>query len=486
MNSYARLKLACICWCLVVGLSPAAFGAILASYSFTGGSDASSGHVGTVAPGPFTVNSGPNEGSANADIGISGSTDMAFLRSDATGSTQTDALADDDFFTFSVNTGPSHTMFLETIQFDFGGSSNVTGPFTPTVYLQSSVGGLGPGGSVLFTDGTSMGNTSGLPQLVSSGPISLAAGGFQNVNNMTFRFSFADNLDIDTSINRLDNVVLTGRALPSPLPDTFAQASFNDLSSGQLHGQAGGDGFDGNWSGSTTINVVAGDLTAPVSTQYGLTQSGTPQSVRGDENEPRAISRQLELPMYDEVWFSFLFNQPDAAARGGIELNPTLGATGAGGLRIIGVGDDLRVIGGGDVNFADVFTFGQTALVLGQLLVDVGGNEQLSLWIDPDLGNLGAPLVVNDRDFAAGGGLQVIGIESYRSGGSLGGTVDMFSISNGPNAFFDVTGFVAVPEPQTWSLLAGGLLGLVWCVAIRRNRFVPVETNSKVRNCSGG
>ena len=63
----------------------------------------------------------------------------------------------------------------------------------------------------------------------------------------------------------------------------FAQVvtvDFNDISQGDLAGQGGGSGWMGGSTftstGQDVINVVAGDLTPPVFTNYALTQTGTP------------------------------------------------------------------------------------------------------------------------------------------------------------------------------------------------------------------
>ena len=48
----------------------------------------------------------------------------------------------------------------------------------------------------------------------------------------------------------------------------------------------------------------------------------------------------------------------------------------------------------------------------------------------------------------------------------------MIYLSDGPNAFADVTGITTIPEPRTALLLGWGCLGLA-LMKRRRIRFVP-------------
>lgn len=247
----------------------------------------------------------------------------------------------------------------------------------------------------------------------------------------------------------------------------LVRVDFNDLSVAPLLTQGGGTGLSGTWAGTGTLNVLNEDLAAPTSTNFALTQSGNTRNMRGDFDGSRADKRSLSFALTDnEMWFSFLLRQEGTESRAGIEFNPTLSGTGVSGFRVVGVGSSLRVIGaGGDFELLSAFDLGQTALVLGQINVADVGNETLSIWIDPDVEALGAAdAVVSDRNFIGTSGLTALGVESYRSGGTSGGTVDLISISDRSRAYLDVTG---LPAPAA---LPAGLLFLASIAARRRRR----------------
>ena len=109
----------------------------------------------------------------------------------------------------------------------------------------------------------------------------------------------------------------------------YVRVDFNDMSAGDVNGQAGGMGFTGTWTTRVNeaeptyhIDTVSGDLVAPASTNFRLTQSGTAQSLQGMNNNYTVdkATRSLTTPLTDTVWFSFLL-EPCDGGRGGIDLN---------------------------------------------------------------------------------------------------------------------------------------------------------------------
>ena len=250
-----------------------------------------------------------------------------------------------------------------------------------------------------------------------------------------------------------------------------AKSDFNDLSNHpvNLRFSPTGSGFAGNWDGTGTENVVAGDLVY-AGGGYAITQSGAqPGKVQGNFNEPRQNTRNLTSPMEGEVWISLLLNNPNGTARAGLSLNPLTNADPAQGpveRLIVLSGNTLifQLAGVPVATSSETLDPGQTHLILAKLTAGAGA-DSLSIWADPDdLTHLGpADLVVNDRDLMDM--LEGVGLLSYNTAGpafgASGGYLDALRISNTPDAFWQVTG---VPEPVGATALLGGL------VLLRRRR----------------
>jgi len=273
---------------------------------------------------------------------------------------------------------------------------------------------------------------------------------------------------------------LTLLAITTSAPAALVIADFNDNTAGQLShatpgsGQAGGTGFDpaanNTWGNTGTIDAISGDLSAPVSTNYNLTQgAGGALSAQGDFTAGRQATRALDFTLSGDVWFSFLLNQPTTNSRGGITFNQN-GFSPA-EPRIVATGADLRISlatiqpPGGGAN--GVFTFGRTALVLGRLSIDLAGDEVLDVWVDPNvsggIGGLGAPSTsLTQQSTSLDAGITRLGIQSYSSD-NQGGIVDAIRLSDDPSAdqaFADVTG-VLVPEPSAALLLLLGAFSVI-------------------------
>jgi hypothetical protein len=254
---------------------------------------------------------------------------------------------------------------------------------------------------------------------------------------------------------------------------TLIIADSNDLTLGGQNAQAGGTGFTGTWTATGTIDVIGGDLSAPVSTGYALTQSGTAQSIRGDHNAARQNHRALATALTgDTVWFSLLLQNQADTSRGGISFNGNTFSPS--NPRIQSTGKTLFV--NGSTASGDVFVAGQTALVLGRITVADVGNDTFEVWVNPDVSGgeagLGIATGSNTGAYFGAGGINRIGNISYGHNSNAGAIVDMIYLSDGPNAFADVTGITAIPEPSTALLLGWGCLGLA-LMKRRRIRFAP-------------
>ena len=113
----------------------------------------------------------------------------------------------------------------------------------------------------------------------------------------------------------------------SPATAAVVYADFNDNTLGTLGsatvgaGQQGGSGFlaGDTWANTGTIDVIPGDLSAPISTNYAITQGSAvgSHSAQGDFANGRQATRATAatLGTSSDVWFSFLLHQPTNNSR---------------------------------------------------------------------------------------------------------------------------------------------------------------------------
>ncbi|MBI1370351.1 MAG: hypothetical protein GC162_17080 [Planctomycetes bacterium] len=191
---------------LLVGAN--AHAAVIANYDFNAGNGVSTDTNADSNALNFT--------GVGGNAAISGSTFSAFLRSNATGSTQNAALSDTDYFSFTVNAVGAAKMNLTSLVFKFGASTG-TPTLHNTVYVQNSVQGFGIAAPFSSYSSTHS-NTGGLVQVATIvPPIDLSAAIFKQLTTIEFRFFFSDDQDTTGEINRLDDVVLNGVIVPSPM-----------------------------------------------------------------------------------------------------------------------------------------------------------------------------------------------------------------------------------------------------------------------------
>ncbi|WAC21540.1 PEP-CTERM sorting domain-containing protein [Luteolibacter sp. SL250] len=262
-------------------------------------------------------------------------------------------------------------------------------------------------------------------------------------------------------------------------------ADFNDISAGTPVNKAGGTGFSGNWSGSASSNIIAGDLT---STLYNVPQTGTAQALRnGNNGGVRQNFRTVANSPTGEIWFSFLTRTMTSADEtdtesAGISLNPANTGTPfndrgdyyiqmTGGTLVYSFG--AGTAGSQVISSTPGVASDKISLIVGRLTINAGGAaDAVSLWVDPDLianSDISAytpaysSTTINMADT-----ITRLGAISYQNAdpGLTGGTLDNIRFSDGAGdaaqAFYDVTG---VPEP---SGLALALLGAGGFLARRR------------------
>lgn len=196
-----------------------AHAAILASYPFTGGLPASTDvDLASVAQ-PFAV---------LGDGGFSTGQNNVFKRTSETqGADLAGAIANTEYFSFTVDPLPGGELDLDRFDFLFGGTNDQTsGPFTANFAVMSSVGGFTAADPVLGSFSKSIPTGTGsTPQL---DPASIDLSGLLQFQNLTapveFRFYIFDNANISGMINRVDAVTLTGAATVVPEPATASLA----------------------------------------------------------------------------------------------------------------------------------------------------------------------------------------------------------------------------------------------------------------------
>lgn len=237
-------------------------------------------------------------------------------------------------------------------------------------------------------------------------------------------------------------------------------ADFNDMNLGSMRqndGQPAGTGVgfaEDYWSAGTVwVRVVAGDLTAPVTTGYGVATSGLAQRIQGQYADgDRRQAREL-LPVTDdggeEIWISFLAQNVEASDVAGIDLTPSNSfEVDPPGLqrKILLEGTTLKVVssgaGGGEIDVSNQYALGETALVLAKLITnDLNEPEQIEVWVNPNVTNgpSGLPMPDFAQLFDLGWDLDSLtwlGLQSWDTGpDGIGGYVDNIRICNGSDGF---------------------------------------------------
>ncbi len=251
-------------------------------------------------------------------------------------------------------------------------------------------------------------------------------------------------------------VVTTTFAIAPSAGATFVQIDFNELDYGQLRDQpAGGTGLTGFWAGnSANAQVGDGNLTAPAGTNFNLTQSpGNKRAQFSLTGNDRQQWGNFATPLYGTIWGTFLVNNNNGG-RAGIGIN-TLNTSDFGTApRLLVDGTDFMFITNSNtrtVATGVVPTDGDSLILFKTVFVPEERTQiTIDAWINPNLLQpLPAPHVSAISTHpgilpwldGTDDGFYRVAPGGWRPTGSpLNALVDFITLSDGPNAFTDVTG----------------------------------------------
>lgn len=157
--------------------------------------------------------------SAPGAAGVSGSTDTAFLNVEETGSDLAAALADTDYFEFTLEANSGEFLDLSTFTFNFGGTTgNSANPgYNTNVVVQSNVAGFGTGNPILsVTPNTYDVPDNSINPTTIAASVDVSGSEFNNLASITFQIRFFDTSSSSVKFNRLDDIYLEGSTIPEP------------------------------------------------------------------------------------------------------------------------------------------------------------------------------------------------------------------------------------------------------------------------------
>jgi hypothetical protein len=194
-------------------LASASQAAVLAQYDFTTALTASSIGASTTGVGVTAGSFAVTLGNYSSGIGIS-TAGNSYLRSQFTGVDSTAALADTDYFSVTISASNiGETLDLSSVTFLLGTTHDNTTSFTTEAFLQSSVGGFGTGNpTITGSNTTRTSTTSGFNGTAATFDLT----SFSDVSSITFQIRFADNLDQNGKLTRIDDFTLNGTVVPEP------------------------------------------------------------------------------------------------------------------------------------------------------------------------------------------------------------------------------------------------------------------------------
>ncbi len=164
-----------------------------------------------------------NGNSAGISVGNRSPQYVGKIESTFIGSTEADALADTEFFSFTLSlTNPAtDRLNLSALSYTFGGSrQNGNAAYSVSVFGQSSVGDFGTGNPVLFQGSRNVTNNVSAGLDLTSGNVDLNGAEFQGLTDITFQIRFAGTGTNNEQDVFVTNVVMTGEVVPVPEPSS--------------------------------------------------------------------------------------------------------------------------------------------------------------------------------------------------------------------------------------------------------------------------
>ena len=193
--------------CLLLAAGSAEAATIeLATYNFTGASGSPTTTDAEVNATAWVANDTVDEKSGYADLGFTTTdNDQAYIRAGSvTGTDQAAALADDDYFSFTISTADAGEL-VDLTSLDLNMKKTGTS-FSGTVYVV--VGGV-------LQDSASVPLNAATPT-ESTTNVSLDLTGVASTQSAVFEIRFSDDTTTSGDVIRIERAVVTGTVVPEP------------------------------------------------------------------------------------------------------------------------------------------------------------------------------------------------------------------------------------------------------------------------------
>lgn len=202
--------------------------ATLVNYTFAGGSNSTVAFDPNVGTSLITS----NIGTVGTDSGFSASAGNAFVRANATQSTQAGAITDSDYFEFTLTPQGGFEVDLTSFSLTVGNQTSTALSFTSSYFVRTSLDGYASNIAITSTGGTTTSSagvasrttTSNSTTVSDSVVFNVVGAEYQNLTApVTFRIYLYDTgsgvaPDSSQSISRFDNVQVSGNVTAVPEP----------------------------------------------------------------------------------------------------------------------------------------------------------------------------------------------------------------------------------------------------------------------------